>query len=362
MDVRVYADDILIYENVGLGNIFMKSNGKVWHFIAVNDENKDIKIEIKPVYEDNDVIVPVYTAGNYYDIKSGIIADSIIPLIISVFDILCGVIVLFHFSRKRVQRFINSKMVFFGTTAILIGAWSAGETDAVVVLFENRTLAGVFSFLILIFIPFPYIIYIHANLWKKDRIFYRIPLCCSLLNFMLVICLAFAGIMDFKESVIFTHSIWGISFIYVGAAVCNVIKNNEQNRDKMAIANAAAMLILVGVSGADIYLFWSWGSINNDVFGRALVLFYFIFLAHINVLAAVNEFDKARKADFYKELANTDSITKLNNRTAFNHDIENLGSEDEYCIISMDLNNLKQINDTKGHQAGDRYIMNAANN
>ena len=140
-----------------------------------------------------------------------------------------------------------------------------------------------------------------------------------------------------------------------------MVKTNIETKDKMAIANAAAMLILVGVSVADIYLFWTGESIQNDVFGRALVLFYFVFLAHINVIATIKEFDKARKADFYKELANTDSITKINNRTAFNHDIEKLSNENEYCIISMDLNNLKQVNDTKGHQAGDRYILNAAN-
>ncbi len=230
-----------------------------------------------------------------------------------------------------------------------------------VVLVENGALAGVFAFLILVFIPFPYVIYIHENLWKDDRNLHRIPIFLSLFNFILVVGLAYLGIMDLKESVIFTHLIWGISFIYVGAAVVNVVKTNIETKDKMAIANAAAMLILVGVSVADIYLFWTGGSIQNDVFGRALVLFYFVFLAHINVIATIKEFDKARKADFYKELANTDSITKINNRTAFNHDIEKLSNENEYCIISMDLNNLKQVNDTKGHQAGDRYILNAAN-
>jgi diguanylate cyclase (GGDEF)-like protein len=54
-------------------------------------------------------------------------------------------------------------------------------------------------------------------------------------------------------------------------------------------------------------------------------------------------------------------MTTLYNRNAFNNDVAQLSINTEYSIISLDLNNLKSVNDNLGHQAGDRYIINAAN-
>lgn len=65
----------------------------------------------------------------------------------------------------------------------------------------------------------------------------------------------------------------------------------------------------------------------------------------------------------YRDLSNTDQLTGLKNRNAFEVDMKNLISSNIHDIIgvvSIDLNGLKIVNDTYGHQAGDRYIRSAA--
>jgi diguanylate cyclase (GGDEF)-like protein len=62
-----------------------------------------------------------------------------------------------------------------------------------------------------------------------------------------------------------------------------------------------------------------------------------------------------------EEAARTDNLTGLGNHRAFHHD---LGAEihrraatgSVFALMALDLDGLKQINDTQGHQAGDRYI------
>ena len=361
MDVSVYADGETVYENIGPHSRFIKSHGDVWHFIAVSDSNKEIDVKIVPVYEESPVTSVVFTAGDYYNIRSSVVVDSTFPLIISILDILFGLVLIINFSYRKLKVMADSKMIFFGVTAVLIGLWAAGETNALVVLINNRHFTGILAFLILIFIPAPYIIYIHESLWATDKFLYRIPICVSLFNFVLVMGLAVLDIMDLKQSVGYTHMSWAVSIIYVIASIVNAFNTHRIHKNRMVLINAVAMLVLIGVAAADIYLFWSGGGIQDDVVGRILVLLYFGNLAYLNTVESMKEFEKARMADYYKELANTDSITKLNNRTAFNHDVEKLEHCNEYCIISMDLNDLKKINDTKGHQAGDRYIINASN-
>ena len=58
-----------------------------------------------------------------------------------------------------------------------------------------------------------------------------------------------------------------------------------------------------------------------------------------------------------------DTLTSVFNRNKFNHDIEEYQNEpvDNIGIAFFDLNGLKEVNDTEGHESGDRLIKNAAN-
>lgn len=66
----------------------------------------------------------------------------------------------------------------------------------------------------------------------------------------------------------------------------------------------------------------------------------------------------------FRDLANTDHLTQLKNRNAFETDMKNLEGQRKQAglgVILMDLNNLKAVNDTLGHEAGDLYLQTAAN-
>lgn len=65
----------------------------------------------------------------------------------------------------------------------------------------------------------------------------------------------------------------------------------------------------------------------------------------------------------YQDLANTDMLTGLKNRNAFETDLHNLsasGKKRKTAFLAADLDRLKCVNDTLGHQAGDRYIQEAS--
>lgn len=67
-----------------------------------------------------------------------------------------------------------------------------------------------------------------------------------------------------------------------------------------------------------------------------------------------------------RELSDTDQLTGLFNRRKLEHDLTlHYESSARYCvptsIFLFDLDNLKKINDTKGHHAGDEIIQAVAN-
>ena len=67
---------------------------------------------------------------------------------------------------------------------------------------------------------------------------------------------------------------------------------------------------------------------------------------------------------FYKKMAYTDFLTGYENRMAFEHrlrECNNLADNGiSVTLIIFDMNNLKVVNDTLGHKAGDAYIKNTA--
>ena len=359
-DVYVYADETPIYENIGPNSRLMRSNGNVWHFISIPDDSKEILVKIEYVYDDMSVTVPEFTAGDYYNLKSDIVKASTPSLIVSILDLLCGIGILIYFSATRGGKSGNNYMLALGVTAVCMGLWSAGETNAMVVLFTNRSLAAVFAFLILIFLPIPYVRYVHSIMWRSDRFLYLIPVCLCLFDFVLVTGLSFAGIMDLKETVKFTHLAWGTILLYAVSATFIALKNRKSN-DSLVTINAVAMILLIASTAFDLVYYWTGARAQNDVTGRILILCYIFVLAYINIHASLKDIEKGKMAEYYRRLANTDSMTGLANRTAFNNDLNTLETDTEYTLISMDLNNLKKINDSLGHQAGDRYIINAAN-
>lgn len=62
----------------------------------------------------------------------------------------------------------------------------------------------------------------------------------------------------------------------------------------------------------------------------------------------------------YVQVYKRDALTNLLNRRAFYNNIEKL-SKQKLAVISIDLNCLKTINDTKGHSEGDKAIITIAN-
>lgn len=67
----------------------------------------------------------------------------------------------------------------------------------------------------------------------------------------------------------------------------------------------------------------------------------------------------------YKRLSLRDTLTGLYNRRKLDEDIIKYMARqkrynDNYCIIMIDVDNFKQINDTKGHEEGDRVLKKIA--
>jgi diguanylate cyclase len=75
--------------------------------------------------------------------------------------------------------------------------------------------------------------------------------------------------------------------------------------------------------------------------------------------------DIRRELDEYKRIANTDSLTRLNNRRAFDDRLaavyDSQRGRSTTALIICDIDHFKRINDTFGHPVGDKILATVAN-
>ena len=87
------------------------------------------------------------------------------------------------------------------------------------------------------------------------------------------------------------------------------------------------------------------------------------FATLINYYIYISEtYAKKKENESLAHLAYADGLTNIPNRSRYEKYLGDLNeSGEDYCIISIDLNGLKTVNDNQGHLMGDKYLKEFSN-
>ena len=145
----------------------------------------------------------------------------------------------------------------------------------------------------------------------------------------------------------------GITFVFIlHVFVRMALKSRARNIVCMVII---ALIVIIGQAANTID-----GSIDSGYFSiciTATLLYIFIqnMLRH-KMVETIN---------MEKNISNHDALTKVMSRISFDNKVHELDAQIEqnpdavkFVVCECDLNNLKQVNDSFGHNVGDEYIIN----
>jgi diguanylate cyclase (GGDEF)-like protein len=186
---------------------------------------------------------------------------------------------------------------------------------------------------------------------------YKAVLALNVTNIILIYQLQFLGILDMKETLSMTHVSMLASVLYLPfSLICMIVKKNITRRFWVTVWSLCSMVPPLMYS---LYLYY-YGSHNVDSYGNIFVFVFIAFFAVDVTLTTIKDVDAGKKAAVYQELAEKDMLTGCYNRNAYRNDTNTWIDLPNVLLVTCDLNNLKQCNDTLGHAYGDKYITDAA--
>jgi diguanylate cyclase (GGDEF)-like protein len=165
------------------------------------------------------------------------------------------------------------------------------------------------------------------------------------------------GIRDMKQTLTLTHISMISAVLYLPySLICMAFKGIKTKKFWVTVCSIVCMCPPLFYS---LYMYYS-GSHNVISFSNVFIFIFVVIFAADVSRSIIKDVKEGKKATLYKELAEKDMLTGCYNRNCYRNDTENIENLDDLLIVTCDLNNLKQCNDTLGHAFGDKYIADSA--
>lgn len=360
LDFEVYADNTLLYRypQHNNNNFFSATSGYAWHFIELPANACRLHMNISTPYGAINGRIPTFYIGNTTSIISLILYEDLPTFIICIMLLCLGIIMVVYWIIVHKRVAILPTICYLGLSAALLSLWTLSQNRFTALMLNNNLVTVYASFHIFMLLPLPVMLFIKSYYEDDKSKLWKVIFTIIVLQNIICIALQYLKILDFM------HTLW-TSFALIGFCVISVLVysfhlyRKGYNKQKI-IFHMISLLVFFIFSSIDIlvYLISGW---SNSILGRIGIVLYIIILGYDTIKESAKLMQMGEQATAYHHLAFSDNMTGLGNRTAYNHDFSHYNiTPDGVAIIDFDLNCLKQVNDQHGHQAGDRYIMLAA--
>lgn len=364
--VEVYVDDELVYEYGGKRFSEGKMIGYGINFVNMPDDylNKMIKIRLT-VTEDEafDGIQAMYIAEGSQIVRNEL-SQRVTTIMICMFLVLFGIIVmgLSIFMMAKDNNFINTFCI--AVFSFLIGCWSTCNNDIISYFVEDNITKVYVEFLTLYALPIPFTYYFHDRVREEGNPFWLE----GLFWILIAVEVAFTATAIISQALNIAHYpellkachliIGGVLVLIVSINFLDII-NKRQQRGGVAIGFLLALFAVVAELVKYNLSKYIWGftdnSYNNSVGTAILVIVIGLLIDYAQSVSTT--LYKDAQQNLLIKLAYADELTGLSNRRYCEDKLEEFNeTKTPYAVISLDMNYLKKVNDSLGHEFGDALL------
>ena len=367
---NIYVDNKLIYRN---------TDNKLFNVFSTNVGKKEIYVPMKPEYSEKEVRIEVKLqespyGAEFYDAiistRSGyaisVLKKEMAAVTLFVVLVVSGLMevnlgLYFIVRKSRILRKLSFQaLVYAGLFSILAGIWLVCATRIPYIIFGHMTGFAIMEIVSFTLLPLAFLELIRAANFRVSSIDKFLDSFFALLILTLFI-LCIVGVIDWGDIVFIDHFI----DIFVVGLVCyytyTSVRAEKSKIERNIIAIGNSIFLLFCIFALVMYI----NNLDSNynifiVLGLMIYMSTQVGLIYHRIGLKVEEEAELVQV---KEFAYTDDLTKLTNRRYFYEELASIASRSimkDTTIIFMDVNRLKYVNDTMGHDAGDELLIGAA--
>lgn len=358
--IRVWADGALVYE-AAQGK--EHALGSMWHFIPREpfSEASALTVELRR-----------YSGGEtwrlseiYYDapdsIRFHLIKQSLPALIFWVLSTIVALLLFLVAGFLAVRKIpLAHPLASLALFMLLSGLWILLDSKVTTLWGGNYALTYFLSYAAFYLLMVPYLVYISIMLENRNRALGWLTW-CFIGNAGVCLLLHLFELVPIRNTAFTVHLLIVLTIAASSWEFWKSVVRRKEKELRWTFLGAAAIYLL-GIFSIILYHLGALRPANSTTL-FAWGLLVLMFCMTLDAVSSVSQFWKQKDfIDHYRRLAVQDRMTMLQNRNAFQLRLKELSAAAPECLafVVFDLDNLKVINDRRGHHVGDQAIYSVA--
>lgn len=356
--LRVLVDGTLLYSyEPKIEPDWLMTYRAFYHIVVIpKDTSGELCLETVPLIKSSAGEYSQILAGESSSILNHILKDRWYKLVVGLLLFFVGIV----YAGIGIPFSIYSKSIsssqILGFLVFTTGLWQLEESRALQLIIGSQPLHWCLEYVLPLFIPFLVFSFLKSIVGEKYKIPMLILFIIDIVGITIQVVLQLAAVVPFTDSVTITYILYVITFLFSAILI---------NRELGFISKKVNAVFLISmILGLILFILHSFGIVRSSaadaslMFGLTLIFFSLSVAVYQRTIA---RFEELKMTEMYRKLAMIDIATGAGSRSAWYNFVDtypedNLRTE-EACLILFDMNNLKQINDTFGHQVGDKVLV-----
>ncbi len=350
-----------------------KLTPKHYNYVSIKDRDLGKTIEITfHITEDNAFsgISTIYY-GNIHDVNRNHLQNKRLDLFIGIFLCLFAFILLTLSSYLYMYHGKDVSLLFSSVIAFVLGAYNLSFNDIFNFLSDNDYNFTMLEYISLYSVPFAIIAFLITSHPELNSTIAKIVLAIDTLFPLTTLILHHLNIIHINNFVITLHIISiAEAIVFLPQMILNIHRHYKESKDTLEYVGTTSdsvlllgLLVFIACCVVDIIkynflkLFGGGGEAYSNIgFMTIGALFLVLCLFVFYFYHSIEHTNAAYVKEHLEGLAYTDALTGLMNRAKCMQYMASLHGK--FAVISLDMDNLKPVNDTLGHIEGD-YMLRA---
>ena len=364
-NVSVMIGDRLVYDTMKpVGSFFGGTPGASYVSLPIyrEDSGSTITLIIDNPYDDGSGKLSHMYLGRSEDILLDRICDKAPGFAVSFLIASLGIAFILFYLPLRKKHIIGSEMLYLGLFALIIGTFMLTDNRMLQLILRNGHIYHTIAELSMTLITIPLFLYLGKMYAEYSVVMVQGACLLSAINFAVCFALNLSGLRDYHESLWVTHTTYAILIVIVIYAMIKGFYQNHRQHLRQNLYHNIGILCLSLGTLVDVLLLWFGNAPETSFFTRIGVLLFLLMEAIQVTIRLLVNYQEGVRTQLLSRLAYHDGLTDLLNRTSYMEELKKLDESHSFHVLLAlyDVNNLKYVNDTYGHQKGDEMIRRVA--